>query len=583
MKNNSITKAPLRSAVFILVLTVSVIARAEKQYIWPEGAMPDPQPHQIAAMTDVSGKEGFVADEWRKPYLDWFEKPQAPNGACAVLISGGSYNKCCDVGLIKEWRAEMAKLGFQCVNFVYRTPRAKGLEFYRTAWEDGQRAIRVVRSEAAARGFDPNKICTVSMSAGSHLATLLATSSLTPAYGKVDALDDLPANINLAIVFAPAFVLTDGLGTPNSRMGQTPDVRLDDCFKFDEATPPMCLLHGGNDRYSPNGSTMIYRELRKRKIPAEIHLFSNKPHGAFGFERAVEFMRQLGWLGELGKAVALMERFVSDDARAIYEKRDVWPEGKIPGFEEHQSIPYIEWHIPSNLTTKAIQIVWSGGAYNGSKPDEFEVAPVRRFLNDKGMAVVTLNYRHPRPKLVAKHVTAWQDAQRAIRIVRSEAAARDLDPKRIGIMGSSAGGHLALLCATSSRVDSYLPVDDIDKVSCEVQWAIPVYPAYSLTDGLDNCNKHGGNELGDILAPEFVFDPKTPPMLFLHGDGDGWAAMNSVRAWEKLRRMGIQSDLHTLVKRDHCFQREAAPSTASWNWMDRIWDFLVHQRVVKQD
>lgn len=574
MKNYRYMKLSLKPTVLIIAIATVAMARAEKQYIWPDGAMPDAQPHQIAAMTDVSGERDFDANAWRKPYLDWFDKPESPNGACAVLISGGSYEKCCDVGLIKSWRSEMTKRGFQCVNFVYRTPRPQGLAFYQTAWEDGQRAIRVVRSEAAKRGFDPDRICTFSMSAGSHLATLLATSSLTPAYARIDEIDEIPANINLAMVFAPAFVLTDGLGTPNARMGQTPDVRLDDCFKFDEATPSMCLLHGGNDIYSPNGSTMIYRELRKRKIPAEIHLFAGKGHGALGFERALEFMKQLGWLGDLDKSIALMDRFPSDDARAIHEKKDIWPEGKIPDFEEHQSIPYIEWHIPSNLTTKAIQVVWSGGSYNNSKPDGFEVAPVRRFLNDKGMAVVTLNYRHPRPTRVPKHVTAWQDAQRAIRIVRSEAASRGLDPQKIGIMGSSAGGHLALLTATSSGVNSYLPVDDIDKTPCNVQWAIPIYPAYSLTDGLENGNKHGGNELGDLLAPEFVFDTKTPPMLFLHGDGDGWAAMNSVRAWEQLRRMGIQSDLHTLVNRGHCFQRSAAPDTASWNWMDRIWDFL---------
>jgi len=237
-------------------------------------------------------------------------------------------------------------------------------------------------------------------------------------------------------------------------------------------------------------------------------------------------------------------------------------------------IPYIEWHIPSNLTTKAVQLIWSGGSYNRSEPDGYEVAPIRRYLNAKGIAVVTLCYRHPRPQRVAKHTTAWQDAQRAIRIVRHEAPARGLDPNRIGIMGSSAGGHLAILCATSSRVNAYYPIDDIDGESCAVQWAIPIYPAYSLTDGQENPNKHGGNDMGDALAPEFVFDPSTPPMLLMHGDGDGWSAMNSVRTWEQLRRMGIQGELHTLVKRGHCFQKKASPGTASYTRMERVRDFI---------
>ena len=65
--------------------------------------------------------------------------------------------------------------------------------------------------------------------------------------------------------------------------------------------------------------------------------------------------------------------------------------------------------------------------------------------------------------------------------------------------------------------------------------------------------------------------------LFIHGDADGWAAMNSVKCWEQLRRMGIQSDLHTLAGRDHCFQRSAAPGTGSYTWMGRIWEFMNHK------
>ena len=67
------------------------------------------------------------------------------------------------------------------------------------------------------------------------------------------------------------------------------------------------------------------------------------------------------------------------------------------------------------------------------------------------------------------------------------------------------------------------------------------------------------------------------PILFIHGDEDGWAAMNSVKCWEQLRRMGIQSDLHTLATRDHCFQRKAAPGTGSYTWMGRIWEFMNHK------
>jgi len=540
--------------------------------------MPHRQDHQIAAMTDEAGQKDFKADKNRVAYLEWYDAPakEVHNGGCMILISGGGYESCCDVELIKLWNKTFTQLGFQCVNFVYRTPRPVGLPIYQTAWEDGQRAVRKVRSEAKKRGFDPERIGAISMSAGSHLALLLATSSQTSAYDKIDPIDELPCHINWAIVNAPAYGTTDAeTGIAASRQGYGTDVKLSSVFKFDERTCPMSLHHGGTDIYAPQTSTLVYRQLRRMNIPAELHLYADKGHGAFGLERGIEFMRQMGYMGKLEEEVDLMERYADDNDRIDYSKMDIWPEGKTPDIQPNQCTPYLEWHAPKNLKTKAIQIIYSGGSYEGNDPDGFEVAPARRFLNEKGMTVVTLKYRTPRPITgLAKHTTAWQDLQRTIKIVRSEAAKRGLDPERIGIMGSSAGGHLTLMGVTSSSHRSYLPIDAIDKQPCHVQWGIGIYPAYALTDGLNQPNVKKGNEDDAILAPEFSFDLKTAPMLFIHGDADGWAAMNSVKTWEKMLQMGIQSELHTLATRDHCFQRKASPETGSYTHLERIWEFL---------
>ena len=560
--------------LLLFLLSLSLTAQ-ERVPVWPKGKMPDTQAHQIAAMTNETSQEGFNPDKYRIPYLEWFEKPDNPNGTCMILISGGSYMNCCDVKLIEKWHEELTKLGVQCVNFVYRTPRPEGLPIYQTAWEDGQRAVRMVRRDAEKRGFDPEKIGVISMSAGSHLALLLATSSQTPAYERIDKVDDIPCHINWAIVNAPAYVTTDGeTGTPAMREGYGTDVKISDVFKFDEKTCPMSLHHGQIDPYTPMGSTLVYRELRKRGVPAELHLYPGKGHGAFGFERGVEFMTQMGFLGPVQPEVDLTDRFTSDEGRARYVREDLWPEGKMPDAQEDQGTPYIEWHFPKEQKTKAIQIIYSGGAYYGNGPDSFEVTPARRYLNDLGITVVTMRYRTPRPEGLSKHTTAWQDLQRAIRKVRSEAEAYGLDPDRIGIMGSSAGGHLTLMGVTSSRHRAYLAVDEIDKVSCKVQWGIGIYPAYALTDGLDGYNEHQGNADGDILAPEFSFDLDTAPMLFIHGDADPYSTMGSVKTWEKMRAMGVPAELHTLALREHCFQRTASPGTGSYNWLDRIADYL---------
>jgi len=564
-----------------------------REYIWPEGRMPHAQPHQIAAKTDETKAPGFKAEDFRRPYIDWYApNPECRTDLCVVTVSGGGFGCCCDAERLQPAIDRFVKAGFTVADVTYRTPRPKGLPIHQSAWEDVQRAVRVVRSRAAKRGFAPEKIGATGISAGAKALLLVATSSLTPAYEPVDEIDALPCNLLFAIPQAPAYVLTDGDGRPNSRDGDAPDVKLVPELKFDANTCPMCFFQGGTDEYSPFGSTQIYRQLRRMKVPAELHLFADRWHGFHGdmnkgddatgwdhwFFRAEEFIRQMNYDGRRGEQVALMTRFPDDSARGTYSKEDVWPKGKIPDVQTNQCSPYIEWHVPRELRTKAIQIIYSGGGYMGNGPGGFEVAPARRYLNAKGMTVVTMRYRTPRPLGgLAKHTTAWQDLQRAIRIVRSQAKARGLDPDRIGIMGSSAGGHLALMGATSSRRKSYLPVDDLDKLPCNVQWAVAIYPAYTLTDGLEKRNAQGGNEDDSRLAPEFSFDLDTCPILFVHGDADGWAAMNSVKAWEQLRRMGLQGELHTLATREHCFQRDAAPGTGSYTYLDRIWEFMNHK------
>ena len=575
----------MKRIAFLLfaLCAIHLVSAAKIETVWPKGKMPHRQAHQIAAMLDEASAEGFCPDKHREAYIEWMPAPEkgVRTDACMILISGGGYFSCCDVGLVDEWNRRFTQEGIQCVKFVYRTPRPQGLPIYQTAWEDAQRAVRLIRSQARKRGINPEKIGVVSQSAGSHLALLLATSSQTPAYEPIDALDTISCHINWAIVNSPAYVTTDAEeGTPATRQGYGVDVKLSSIYKFDARTCPMSLHHGGADEYSPNGSTLIYRELRKRGIPAELHLYPGRPHGAYGLERGVEFMRQMEFYKPLEPEVDIMQRYDSDDACAKTVETDVWPEGKMPDAREGQCKPLIKWYFPKEKKTDAIQIIYSGGSYMGNDWNGFEVAPARRYLNQLGMTVVTMCYRTPRPEGLPKHVTAWQDLQRAIRTVRSEASKYGLDGNQVGIMGSSAGGHLTLMGVTSSMHQSYLPMDDIDRIPCNVQWGIGIYPAYVLKDGADGHNSHGGNTDEDTLVPEFSFDLQTAPMLFIHGDADGYASMGSVKVWEKMRSMGIQSELHTLALRQHCFQRKASPGTGSYTWLDRIAEYLRDRKIL---
>jgi len=265
---------------------------------------------------------------------------------------------------------------------------------------------------------------------------------------------------------------------------------------------------------------------------------------------------------------------------AIEASKPLWPEGKIPSFQPEQLVPHLVWCVPEKRTSDAVVIAVSGGSYMGNGIGGFEVTPVRDYLLAKGVTVVLMRYRTPRPKGLEKHVTAWQDAQRAIRLVRAEAPKRGLDPEKIGFTGCSAGGHLCMMAAVSSQTPAYAPVDETDKLPCHLNFAFPVYPAYLLADGVNQHNVKKGNDLADGFAAELKFDAATPPMCFFHGDADGWSAMGSVRAYHKLRTMGIPAELHVMALEGHCFQSNPRPGTPAANWKDVAWQWLVSMDIV---
>ena len=236
----------------------------EREYIWPEGKIPDVQPHQIAAKTGETDEPGFRPADFLRPYIDWYApNPECRTDLCVITVSGGGFEISCDAERLRPAIDRFVKAGITVADVTYRTPRPRGMPIYQSAWEDLQRAVRVVRSQAAKRGFDPAKIGATGISAGAKAVLLVATSSQTRAYEPVDEIDDIPCNLLFAIPQAPAYVLTDGSSSPNTRGGDGSDVQLVPELKFDEKTCPMCFLQGGADEYSPLGSTRLYRKIRQ--------------------------------------------------------------------------------------------------------------------------------------------------------------------------------------------------------------------------------------------------------------------------------------------------------------------------------
>ena len=499
----------------------SVPNAPERTPLWPEGKIPHFQETQIAAIGNPYSDKGFVAKEHRMPFLEWCTPPAESNrtGAVAILVSGGAYKRLCDVWLLELWRRSLTAAGVQCALLGYRSPRPEGLPIYQSAWEDGQRAVRVVRSEAKARGYDPDKVIMFGMSAGAHLTALLATSSRTPAYEKVDALDDIPCNLNAACTYAIAYGMTDGLTGQNTRAGLT-DAQLDGIFKFDAATCPMWMSHGGNDPYSPSSSVEVYRRLRAMKVPAELHLVPGKGHGAHAFHRAFEFLRQLGFLRPEGRSQRLDERFTFCREILAHSREEI-------GDESTPFCPYIEWHSRKS-TTGFLLVALSPGSNTVDRSTCYGFAPLWKWLGNKCRPTAVLHYRENE---------AQKDVSRGLAQIRKQAEARGFSPRCIGVLGIRKGADLALRAAADKSPDA------------KANWAVAVSP----TDA-------------GCVAP----DAGMSPVLILHGDAEGAAVGKSLDFWQNARRAGVQSQFDSVVGVGENFATEALPGTGGWTWFDRI-------------
>ena len=215
---------------------------------------------------------------------------------------------------------------------------------------------------------------------------------------------------------------------------------------------------------------------------------------------------------------------------------------------------------PSDKNTGTAMVICPGGGY-WDLYWELEGEEVAAWLNSVGMTGIILKYRCPRrPGDVRGEppLGPQLDAQRAISLVRSRAAEWGIDPKRIGIVGFSAGGHLALATATGFGKRLYPPLDAVDQVSCRPDFAVACYSGY-----LKDKDK-------DEIRPGFRIPADTPPVFLAHASDDntsygGSISENSAIMYMALKRAGVPTELHIYATGDHDFgvrQNEKLPS--SW-------------------
>jgi acetyl esterase/lipase len=234
--------------------------------------------------------------------------------------------------------------------------------------------------------------------------------------------------------------------------------------------------------------------------------------------------------------------------------------------------PTITIHRPAkDKDTGTAMLICPGGGY-WNLYWQLEGDEVAAWLNSLGMTGVILKYRVPRRPGEPTGEPArrpLQDAQRAVSLVRSRAREWGIAPERIGVVGFSAGGHLAIATATNFEKRIYKPIDDVDKVSCRPDFAVVVYPGYLKAKNSQE------------LAPGLRIPAGTPPVFLAHGGNDIVSPPeHSVVMYLALRRAGIPAELHIYATATHDFGVRPSDHPCS-SWTTSCADWLHHQGFLK--
>jgi acetyl esterase/lipase len=248
------------------------------------------------------------------------------------------------------------------------------------------------------------------------------------------------------------------------------------------------------------------------------------------------------------------------------EKADAPPEKSQTGKNDDiirvsdVSQPTISVYRPKkDIDTGAAVMICPGGGYN-ILAWNLEGTEVAKWLNSIGVTGIVLKYRVPARKGQPRHEAALQDAQRALGLIRHRAAEWNLDPKRIGVLGFSAGGHLSATLSNQYEKRTYEPVDDADKVSCRPDFTLLIYPAYLVS--ADN-----------KLVPELKVTDQTPRTFLLMTQDDAVRVECAVYYYLALKGAKVPAELHVYPVGGHGYGLRPSKNEVS-TWPKRAEQWL---------
>ena len=248
------------------------------------------------------------------------------------------------------------------------------------------------------------------------------------------------------------------------------------------------------------------------------------------------------------------------EAEPIGPERNLPPSGNITRTTDVSEPTLTLYRPPAGKANGTAVVICPGGGSNILAAD-LEGSEVAEWLNSIGVTAAVLKYRVPRRKHDPENKLPLQDAQRAMRLMRKNAADWGFDRSRIGILGFSAGGHLAFMTATRFDAPQYTRIDDADDFSSRPDFVIPIYAAY-LGDKTDRFK----------LAESVRITKDTPPAFLAVTHDDDTRASDAALTYVELKRNGVPAELHIFVKGGHGYGlRPSANAVSGWPKLCEQW------------
>lgn len=264
------------------------------------------------------------------------------------------------------------------------------------------------------------------------------------------------------------------------------------------------------------------------------------------------------------------------------DEKEVEREGDIQFIMKVQE-PTLELFLPSKPNANGMAVlICPGGGYGGVAYD-WEGTDYAKWFNSLGIAAFVLKYRMPQAKsVITSYKAPIQDAQRAIRYIRFHASEFNIEKSRVGVIGSSAGGHLASTLGTQFNENFYESKDLIDNEMLRPDFMMLIYPVISMKKGVTHAGsrnsllgKNASDELVQKFSNELQVTEETPPAFIIHSADDKAVPIeNSILMYKAMVKNNVQATMHLFPTGGHGYSLGKSRKNAP-DWSDLAAGWLI--------